>query len=390
MNSIVSVNYSASSKENSLNPKKMLLTAEEADRVTYFNVLQEGFLRAVNATSLIEKYFNVGGYVIRLRFAGSGLISHITPALAHLVVDPTESPALTICLWDSVSTQTRLPLLAESLVELIQNHWTDHLGPRKEIKQYDGERIRAVFHIGPNILSLLDTQENIALYWVDNTQQIPYWEHGSPLQTILNWWTGYHQRQYVHAGAVGTPEGGVLLAGKGGSGKSTTALACLNSDLVYASDDYCLVSAEPAPYAYSLYNTAKLKGKADLDRLPHLAPLVTNADRLDEEKAMIFLHLHYPNKIIDGFPIRAILVPHVAGKSDTCLRKISPILALRALAPSTIFQLPGSGENALKNMSKIVKQVPCYELVLGTDMAQIPEIILELLSQLNYRQNKIN
>ena len=36
--------------------------------------------------------------------------------------------------------------------------------------------------------------------------------------------------QYVHAGAVGNKNGGILLVGKGGSGKSSTALACLKSD----------------------------------------------------------------------------------------------------------------------------------------------------------------
>jgi hypothetical protein len=46
------------------------------------------------------------------------------------------------------------------------------------------------------------------------------------------------------------------VAGKGGSGKSTTALACLDSPLVYASDHYCSLTNEPAPYVYSLYDSA--------------------------------------------------------------------------------------------------------------------------------------
>jgi hypothetical protein len=274
-----------------------------------------------------------------------------------------------------------MPLLISSLLDLITIKWWDILDPRQDIKGLNSDRIRSNFHIGPNILSLLDTEQNIALYWLENAEQLPYWEHGSPLRTILNWWTSDRDRQYVHAGAVGNHAGGVLLAGKGGSGKSTTALSCLNSNLTYASDDYCLIGHNPVPYVYSLYNTAKLKGLADIERFPHLRPLISNSDRLDEEKAMIFLKKHYPEKVVKGFPIKAILVPKVTGKTDTKLQKTTAIVALKALAPSTMFQLSGSGEKAFQTMSKLVKQVPCYVLEVGTDLAQIPDVISQLISQ---------
>jgi hypothetical protein len=194
-----------------------------------------------------------------------------------------------------------MPLLVSSLIDLLGIKSWDLLDTRKEIKHYNSDRIRTSFHIGPNILSLLDTKQNLGVYWLEDVCQIPYWEHGSPLQTILNWWTSNHHRQYVHAGAVGTSTGGVLLAGKGGSGKSTKALSCINSELTYASDDYCLVASEPTPYVYSLYNTAKLKGAADLQRFPHLAPLISNAERLNEEKAIIFCRNITQKKLYRAF-----------------------------------------------------------------------------------------
>ncbi|MEO0770938.1 MAG: serine kinase, partial [Cyanobacteria bacterium J06649_4] len=175
---------------------------------------------------------------------------------------------------------------------------------------------------------------------------------------------------------------GVLLAGKGGSGKSSTALACLNSELVYASDDYCLVETDPEPYVYSLYNTAKLKGQADLERFPHLAPLISNPDSFTDEKAMVFLQEHYPEKLINKLPIKAILLPRVMGIPDTHIRRASSMLALKALAPSTIFQLPNTGQSALKMMATLARQVPCYVLELGTDIPQIPRAIATLLSDL--------
>lgn len=367
-------------------PATPSLSAEEQDQLACFELLYKGFERAVQTTGAIESFYSIGGYTLCLRFSGTGLISYLIPAIAHLAVAPTATPDLTVCLWDSISTATPLPLLIDSMVELIQCHWTDYLGPRKEIKAYDGERIRASFHIGPNILSMLDRQQNLACYWIADPENIPYWEKGSPLQTILNWWTTDHHRQYVHAGAVGTPSGGVLLAGKGGSGKSSTALACIGSPLVYASDDYCLVSTDPTPYVYSLYNTAKLKGEADLKRFPCLAPLVNNRDRLETEKAMLFLYEHHPARVVSGFPIKAVLIPQVTGQPDTGVRPTTAGAALRALAPSTIFQLAGSGQAAFQTMSSLVKQVPCYRLELGTEVAQIPEVILNLLLYLERSQ----
>jgi hypothetical protein len=354
----------------------------EADRVAFFQLVYRGFERAMESAGGVERFYTIGRHTLRLRFAGAGLMPQLAPALAHLKIAPIADPDLTVCLWDNASTQTQLPLLIQSFVELIQIHWTDYLGPRKEVKAYDGDRIRTNFHIGPNILSVLDLQQNLACYWIDDAKNIPYWEKGSPLQTILNWWTTDRQHQYVHAGAVGTPAGGVLLAGKGGSGKSSTALACIASNLVYASDDYCLVTTDPQPYVYSLYNTAKLKGKADLERFPNLAPLVDNIDRMGVEKAMLFLHQHHADKIARGFPIKAVLIPQVTGKPDTHIRPATAGAALRALAPSTIFQLSGSGQTAFGMMSSLVKQVPCYVLELGTDMVQIPAAIEHLLSQL--------
>lgn len=355
----------------------------EEDLIAYFQTFYQGFQRAIAAVGVTDYYYDIGGRTICLRFAGSTLISHIAPALAHLKTEPVSQPELTVCLWDSVSTNTPLPLLAEDSLTLLRSQFWSRLDTRMEIKNYNSDRIYSIFNIGSNLLSILDTQENLALYWTEDANLLPYWDRGSPLRGILNWWTSQQNLQFVHAGAVGNSNGGVLLAGKGGSGKSSTALSCLNSELVYASDDYCLVEIEPEPIVYSLYNTAKLKGREDLERFPHLTPMINNLDRLDEEKAMLFIQEHFAEKIVTQLPIRAILVPQVTGKPDTRVKPTSSMVALKALAPSTILQLPKTGKTAFARMSQLVKQVPCYVLELGTDIPQIPQTISELLAELS-------
>ncbi len=355
-------------------------THDEADRLAYFQMVYEGFLRAEGKTGSFRRYFDVAGQTICLRFAGPALIPQVTPAMDHIAAAPTSTPSLTICLWDCVSTRTKMPLLVSSLIQTLQQGWYDTLSPRREIKGYHGDRIRTIFHYGPSILTLMDTRQDLAIYWLHDAEALPYYEKGYPFTTILNWWMENQELQCVHAAAVGTAGGGVLLPGKSGSGKSTTALTCLNSALSYVSDDTCVVTGCPQPYAYSLYNTAKLVSEEDIARLPHLAATVINPNRIDGEKAMILVNRHYPEKIVKGFPIKAVLTLLVTGKPETKLRPATAGTALKALAPSTIMQLPGAGQKALRLISMLLRQVPCYVLELGTDLPRIPEVIADLLS----------
>lgn len=313
----------------------------------------------------------MGGFPVRLRFAGPALVSFLTPALAHLAARPVSSPALTVCLWDSVSTRTAMP----------SPPWqADDYRERGEIRGFNNERIRTAFQMGSNALSMVDLEKNLALFWIRSAEQVPFWETGAPLLSIFHFWMGQQGIQLIHAGAVGMPDGGVLLAGRGGSGKSTTALSCLDSELFFAGDDYCLLASEPVPTVYSMYSTGK-KDPKDIQRLPFLISAIGNRARLDTEKAVYFLHEHFPKKILPSFPLRAIATPRLTGEPDTTFKETSPREVLTALAPSTIFQLPGAGQEALRMMRNTVRQVRCYYLNLGTDMAQIPGVIFKLLRE---------
>src|SRR5439155_5504613 len=168
--------------------------------------------------------------------------------------------------------------------------------------------------------------------------------------------------------------GGVLLAGKGGSGKSTTALRCVEAGLRYLADDYCMFSIGPPPKAFSMYNTAKLNGVPDLQRQPRFLCMLENPDAAGDEKFLMFLERHLPESLVPSFPIRAVLVPRVTDARATQISDISPGVALAALGPTTLFQRPGSAESALRAMGELVRSVPCYELRLGTDGADAPDV----------------
>jgi len=84
------------------------MNTTERDPLAYFDELRANFARAAQHSALCDQHYLIGGQLIRLRFAGDALLPPITRALAHLRCDCGAPPALTIHLWDSDSTHTRM------------------------------------------------------------------------------------------------------------------------------------------------------------------------------------------------------------------------------------------------------------------------------------------
>jgi hypothetical protein len=325
-----------------------------------------GAARAAGGTA--ERDHLIGGLRVRLRFAGPALAPRMLPALSHLVTAATGAPGLTISLWDAASTGTGVP----------PGPWHDPGADPGQTHLCAGERIRAVFYPDPPLLSYLDEPAGRAYFWTRRAECIPFYESGSPLRPIFNWWMAQHGRQFAHAAAVGTSAGGVLLVGRGGSGKSTTALACLDAGLAYAGDDHCLVSMEEEPYAHSLYSSGKLNPDS-LVRLPRLRRAVANADRLDQEKALLFLTSSAGDRVVTGLPIRAIVLPEIHQGRDTELLPASAAAALLALAPSTLLPLPKSHATGLAVLAGLVRRLPCHRLRLGACLDDAPRVLARLV-----------
>ena len=336
----------------------------------FFEEARASFETAAESAGVVDRRFRVGDSILRLRFAGGALEERLTPAIEHLTTSPDAAPDLTVCLFDAATTGVALRAGWEASAYL----------PRGEIAGFSTERFRTAFEQGADVLLMLDRERREALYWMPDAARVPFWERSFPLRTMMHWWFEDLPFQPVHAAAVGLAEGGVLIAGPSGSGKSTAALACLDSELLYAGDDYVLVRHAPSPYVYCLYATAKIDVD-NLERFPGLRPFLDNADRLDREKALLFLRSWRPAKIAAGFPIRALVVPRVTGLRDTRLRPASVAEAVRALAPTTLYHLPGAERQAFAKIAALARQLPCYVLEAGADLPQIPARILELLGR---------
>ena len=325
-----------------------------------------------NATN---KYINVNGFSIRLSFCGHELIKDIMPAFEHIECNQGSEIGLTVFIMDSISTHTEIPPIPWRINEKFVSG---------EIWRYDDETLMIVYHPTNKTIMLLNRARNLAIYWLNDASTIPYQDKAAPLRLILQRWMITVQCQVVHAAAVGYHDGGVLLVGKGGSGKSNTALNCLNSDLLYVGDDYCLINENPYPCVYSLYNSGKLHAH-DIDHFPSIKPAMSNQRQLNNEKALYFFHRLFPEKISSGFPLRAILIPEITSNVKTTIRKVNPAKGFLAIAPHTTFQAPKAEQQVInKYLDRFVRKLPNYILELGADRNHVPPVIIELIKSLKY------
>jgi hypothetical protein len=327
---------------------------------------------AESAGGFRDRFFDLAGLPIQLRFAGSALEERMCFPLAHVEIDPPPSPALTVTLWDSDSTSSTPPKPLWGL-DAYRRHGV--------IKDHFDEDLYAVFQRGSQSLLVLDVLRDRGFFWTGSAERLHMLDHGSPLRTLLHLWLDRQGVQLVHSAAVGRTDGCVLLAGNAGSGKSSTALACLPSSLGHLGEDYCMVTPGDPPIVSSLYSSGKAD-KLARARMPWLEPLVVGMPSPETPKmpkALLDLYTTVPEKLIRRAELRAIALPAVTGEPGTQVEPCTRPEAMAGLAPSTMLQLPGTSETTMKRLSSLVRAVPTYRLRVGTDPAGIPPAIEHIL-----------
>ena len=367
-----------------LEGESMAITTR-SDLAPLFESAWSGFTTAWQQSQTAQAIaLTVGGSVMRLLFANAVIPPLFLPALAHLVHPGQEAAALEIAIWDSASTG----------VAMLPPPWAeDDYRARGEIRGVDADAaVQVAYHPGSGILSLLHRDERRAVLWMADAKQCPSYEWAAPLRTILHWWCTAQGQQLVHGAAVGTADGAVLITGKGGSGKSTTALSALLAGMFYLGDDYvlCELSAGMAQ-VFSVFNSAKvdrntlqrlaLSPEQLMNRAAFLAPPQHGGE---PEKGVLLVQKYYPTLVRQALPLRAILAPQITDQPATELYPLKPAQAFLALTPTTVFQLPGAQQAALAFLRRLVTQLPCYQLRLGRDPAQTHTVIRSLIHTAAY------
>ena len=343
----------------------------EDAQVAFFETVLAESREALAATETRVCRLELAGTIVELRCAGNALATRFFPALSHLVVGGAAAPDVTFLIWDTVTTG-----VAISPPPCKPDCFTN----RGDIWGMSSPRIRSAFHWSEFSVNLFDAERRLGIFWVRDQAELPYWTTSSPLRTLFHWWMEANGAQLLHAAAVGTPAGALLITGKGGVGKSSTALACLQAGMQYVADDYLVVTLDPVPTAVSLYCTAKLD-PGQVERFPALAGHIANPGYRADEKAVLQLWPERSGQIVRSLPLKAIATPCFIPESGTGYAAADADRLERAAAFTTMSQLPHAGSGTAQFVKRLVGALPGLELRLGSDLTRIPEAIASILEE---------
>ena len=225
-----------------------------------------------------------------------------------------------------------------------------------------------------HLLWVADRDTPTVLRWSRSEDSVPTWESGMPLRFALKWWAVENGAALLHAGVVAYQGKAVIITGKGGTGKSTTVCACLDSPMTVLSDDYCLVvpaTSDSDATVHALFGVGHLDTRA-ITMLPSLRRRVLIDD--PETKSLV--------QLIDQPPLPAQItaiatITRVPG-ADTEMRATSKGDVLRQAAPSTIAQSDGAHDHIWGVITRIVRASRAWDLQVGS-LTDVPHVILDAL-----------
>ena len=321
-----------------------------------------------------EMSFELGGQHVHLRCVGDQLHQLVTRPLAHLRTDAMTgiTPRLTIDLWDELETG----------VDCDGCVIDDTLDINGEIVCSDG---RHVVYRRARSKTAYDRQRGHMIGWSAYGDQACLYELGRPLHALLSYWHTDAGLQVMHAGLVAAPNdsvgAGVLFPGMGGSGKSTSALTCLEAGWWYLGDDYIGLAgdAQHGFVGHSVYNSSHIEPH-HLERFAHLKSHAIPARNEQEDKYLVLLNDIYPGQFLCSVRIRAIAIPRITDKHESQWQPAKRSQALLALAPSSVVMIPGQHPKSLDRLAQLIQDTPCYWLYLGRDLQSIPRCAEQIIT----------
>ena len=327
--------------------------------------------RAAAERAVLTRRYRIAGVPVALHVGAAGAAQDMLHAIEPLACpDDAEPPQLTLFAWDGRGDGLALP---ESPVLRREN------APEAGLGGYAGASLRAFYQPNAGVLSLFDAATGRGHWWLRDVATTPYYERAAPFKHVLQWWIAARGGALLHSAAVGLGGEGVLIAGPSGSGKSSTALACVDAGFAFASDDYVLIDSAHPPNAHLAYATAKVV-RSSLDRHAHHHRHFRNLARADE-KPMLFVHDVAPDRVGSALALRAVVLPRVARRATTALVPMPPAEMLRALAPSSVLLFPLAGDAAFRRMADMCRELPCWRVELADDPNDVAAALRRLLTE---------
>lgn len=301
------------------------------------------------------QFYQIGPFKIQICSNDLFFAQNFTRAFSHLISFPAPHD-LAIRLW----IHPKLPPLDW---DLIQKH-----GYRGSVNH------PLYFHYFETIgaLSIVDVETNIAYYAIRDVKTLPWWVYGSPLQAIFHVWMREKNIQLAHSASIAYKESSLLLVGKGGSGKSTTVLSCLQEEFQTLGEDYLLLDTNQI---YSIYQSAKWRPQTR-SLFPFYESHIVNPKEADQEKALVYYEDLFPKKMVHASSPQAIVSLQVG--SFALLQKATLSVSLQGLLLTTLMQLPHPDSKSAEILHGFAKELEHYRLHLGPNVQENTALLRSL------------
>lgn len=345
--------------------------------------LQDSWQSVASTASLHRLGVRIGGVPVIIESADAALLDRLRPALAHhprLDVSDANDDAgrgvVTLRIWSLDAPGAVRPAMPPALVQRADASAT---GP-------GGSQVRARFDHANRALMAWDSASDVAWWCLDSMDGLEWWEEAAPFRPLLSWILPAHQRHFAHCAAVGSSDGAIVLVGPGGSGKSTTALACHLDGMGYVGDDYCLITNDPVPVVHSLYGTAKVRIGESVESGP-LASHMMRATPPAGGKAVALVSARDGAHLVASAPVAVVAAVSVGTDSRTRVYDATRAEVLAALAPNSLQQLPGVTPASFTALSQLVRSTPVCRIELGHDRDEVVAVVRAVLAGPSMRRS---
>lgn len=343
------------------------------DLASAARLLSSAFERATSSgPTCSESWYSLGDHTVRFRIVGRRLERSISTPFSHLELhDPGGKRAdLTVELWDVEESAVACPLGPAPYD--VRESGVVRSSPDGNLVAHERSHSRVI----------LDRRARHLIGCVASDRGLHFVERARPLNLPLAVWCGDRDIHLVHAALVARDGSGILVAGVGGAGKSTSALACAAAGFDFLGDD-CVglrMAADGTPEGHSLYNSVTFVPE-HLTRLGVRGIAPGGASSGPNDKAVVSLAGVAGLRLGRVAPIRALALPRIVATRGGTVRRASKGDALLTLAPSSLVKRAVPTRACLHRMALLVERVPAFWLELGPDLAAIPGDVDRLLSE---------
>ena len=189
--------------------------------------------------------------------------------------------------------------------------------------------------------------------------------------------------QIIHAGLIDHGGKGMLFVGKGGSGKTTTSVACFLAGFGYLGDDIVGLERtnEGQMVGHALYATCLIE-RDHFSRFSELAAIGRPPNHAEEDKFLLYLDDYETGRFARQSRLKAVVLPRVVDAAETSYRRAKPMEAMLSLAPSSIIWQPGAAPGPLEIFNDLVTTTPAFWLELGRNVGGIAPAVRQLFAEL--------